>query len=66
MLICTNRYENILNILKNVNVSKLIQGDFFNWASPENVSRLPPPKFAWTGSPLNFLGVGIIFTSQDT
>ena len=23
-----------------------IQGDFFNWASPENVSRLAPPKFA--------------------
>ena len=21
-----------------------IQGVFFNWASPENVSRLPPPK----------------------
>ena len=21
-----------------------IQGDFFNWASPENVSRLAPPK----------------------
>ena len=26
----------------------------------------PPPKFAWTGPPLNFLGVGIIFTSPDT
>ena len=23
-----------------------IQGDFFNWASPENVSGLAPPKFA--------------------
>ena len=21
----------------------VIQGDFFNWASPENVSRLAPP-----------------------
>ena len=31
-----------------------IQGDFFNWASPENVSRLAPPKFAWTGPPPNF------------
>ena len=31
-----------------------IQGDFFNWASPENVSRLAPPKFAWTGPPLIF------------
>ena len=20
-----------------------LQGDFFNWASPENASRLPPP-----------------------
>ena len=28
-----------------------IQGDFFNWASPENVSRLAPPKFAWSGPP---------------
>ena len=45
---------------------KLIQGDFFNWASPENVSRLAPPKFAWTGPPLNCLSVGIIFTSPDT
>ena len=32
----------------------LIQGDFFNWPSPENVSRLAPPKFAWTGPPPNF------------
>ena len=31
-----------------------IQGDFFNWPSPENVSRLAPPKFAWTGPPLIF------------
>ena len=29
-----------------------IQGDFFNWASPENVSRLPPPKNASTGPSL--------------
>ena len=28
-----------------------IQGGFFNWASPENVSRLAPPKFAWSGPP---------------
>ena len=34
-----------------------IQGDFFNWASPKNVSRLAPPKFAWSGPPLNFLSV---------
>ena len=32
----------------------IIQGDFFNWPSPENVSRLAPPKFAWTGPPPNF------------
>ena len=44
-----------------------VQHDFFNWASPENVSRLASLKFAWTGPPfLNFLGVGIIFTSPDT
>ena len=23
-----------------------IQGDFFNWPPPDNVSRLAPPKFA--------------------
>ena len=45
---------------------KVLQGDFFNWPSPENVSRLAPPKFAWTGPPLNFVSVGIIFTSPDT
>ena len=28
-----------------------VQGDFFNWASPENVSRLAPPKNALTGPP---------------
>ena len=33
---------------------RYIQGDFFNWPSPENVSRLAPPKFAWTGPPPNF------------
>ena len=32
----------------------VVQGDFFNWDSPENVSRLAPPKFAWTGPPPNF------------
>ena len=30
---------------------RYLQGDFFNWDSPENVSRLAPPKFAWTGPP---------------
>ena len=30
---------------------KFIQGGFFNWASPENVSRLAPPKNASTGPP---------------
>ena len=28
-----------------------IQGVFFNWASPENVSTLAPPKNASTGPP---------------
>ena len=28
-----------------------VQGDFFNWASPENVSRLAPPKNALTAPP---------------
>ena len=34
-----------------VNGTNFIQGGFFNWPSPENVSRLAPPKFAWTGPP---------------
>ena len=42
-----------------------IQGGFFNWPSPENVSRLPPPKFAWTGPPLISLSVGIMLRSSD-
>ena len=32
-------------------LTKGIQGGFFNWASPDNVSRLALPKFAWTGPP---------------
>ena len=43
----------LLHLHENVSTSKVsnhsqghIQGDFFNWASPENVSRLAPPKFA--------------------
>jgi len=28
-----------------------LQGGFFDWASPENVSRLAPPKNASTGPP---------------
>ena len=31
--------------------SPLVQGGFFNWPPPDNVSRLGPPKFAWTGPP---------------
>ena len=27
---------------------------FFNWHPPENVSRLAPPKFAWTDTPPKF------------
>ena len=32
-------------------VAILKQGGFFNWPSPENVSRLAPPKNASTGLP---------------
>ena len=46
-----------------VNLCDIIQGVFFNWTSPLDC---PPPKFALTGPPLNFLSVGIIFTSPDT
>ena len=43
-----NIFETNLNIYE----SRILQGDFFNWASPKNVSRLPPPpKFAWTPPP---------------
>ena len=37
----------------------LIQGAFFNWASPENVSRLAPPRNPSTGPPLNLLSMKI-------
>ena len=37
----------------------MIQGDFFNWASPENVSRLAPPRNPSTGPPLNLLSMRI-------
>ena len=40
-----------------IRLLSILQGDFFNWASPENFSRLAPPKFAWSGPPLNFLSV---------
>ena len=56
-----NIFETNLNIYE----SRILQGDFFNWASPENVSRLAPPNLLGLGL-LNFLGVGIIFTSPDT
>ena len=32
-------------------MSSIVQGDFFNWASPENVPRLAPLKNASTGPP---------------
>ena len=31
-----------------------VQGVFFNWASPENVSRLPPPQICLDCPPLKF------------
>ena len=40
-----------------IKVISLIQGDFFNWASPENVSRLAPPQICLVWPPLNFLSV---------
>ena len=36
-----------------------IQGDFFNWASPENVSRLALPINPSTGPPLNYQSMRI-------
>ena len=36
-----------------------IQGGFFNWASPENVSRLAPPINPLIGPPLNLLSMRI-------
>ena len=32
----------------------LVQGDFFNWASPENVSRLAPPQICLVWPPPKF------------
>ena len=46
-----------------------IQGDFLNWASPENVSRLAPTNLLGLPPPPapKFSGmVGIISTSPDT
>ena len=37
----------------------MIQGVFFNWASPENVTRLAPPIKPSTGPPLNLLRMRI-------
>ena len=37
----------------------IIQGVFFNWPSPENVSRLAPPINPSTGPPLNLLSMRI-------
>ena len=40
---------------KQGDVVKKVQGDFFNWASPENVSRMAPPKKnALTAPPPHF------------
>ena len=36
-----------------------IQGGFFNWPSPDNVSRLAPPINPSTGPPLNLLSMRI-------
>ena len=36
-----------------------IQGGFFNWASPEKLSRLAPPIYPSTGPPLNLLSMRI-------
>ena len=43
-----------------------LQGDFFNWPSPENVSRLaPPPNLLGLAPPLISLSVGIMLRSSD-
>ena len=47
MLICTNRYENILNILnilKNVNVYKLIYENILNLPFQIDTFTIPYPK----------------------
>ena len=38
----------------NIFVPTKIQGNFFNWASPENVSTLPPPHKSLDWPPLQF------------
>ena len=43
------QYKISIRVEKTLTV--FVQGDFFNWASPENVSRLAPPKNALTGPP---------------
>ena len=46
-------------ILHFISVPSLIQGGFFNWASPENVSILAPPINPSPGPPLNLLSMRI-------
>ena len=43
----------------------LLQGVFFNWASPENVSGLTPPNLLGLAPPLISLSVGIMLRSSD-
>ena len=45
------QYKISIRVEKTLTV--FVQGDFFNWASPENVSRLAPPINPLTGRPLN-------------
>ena len=42
---------NYLNFELFFRLCKYTQGVFLNWPSPENVSRLAPPKNASTGPP---------------
>ena len=55
---CVNKTRNILMLRLD-----FVQGVFFNWASPLDWA---PPKVLRLAPPLNFLSVGITFTSPDT
>jgi len=69
-------FDNLTPIIGNLDTQEKVQNLFmrpityrvFFLTGPPLTMSLdwPPPKFAWTGPPLIFLSVGIIFTSPDT
>ena len=49
-----------------INIELYIQGDFLTGPPLKMSLNWPPPQIYLDWAPLNFLGVGIIFTSPNT